>query len=89
MDEGLSQQKKQREFIRQVKNPYCFRVGEVYTGVLTQGRQTTPNYMVKTWVMKLEDEWVKVENTHEPIVSKKDFDLVQEILKAGHKDFPR
>lgn len=29
MDEGFSQQEKRREFIRQVKNPYCFRVGKV------------------------------------------------------------
>ena len=26
IDEGLSQQEKRREFIRQVKNSYCFRV---------------------------------------------------------------
>lgn len=26
---GLSQQEKQKEFIRQIKNPYCFRVGNV------------------------------------------------------------
>lgn len=29
IDDGLSQQEKRREFIRQVKNPYCFRVGKV------------------------------------------------------------
>ena len=29
IEEGLSQQEKRREFIRQVKNPYCFRVGNV------------------------------------------------------------
>lgn len=29
IEEGLSQREKQREFIRQVKNPYCFRVGKV------------------------------------------------------------
>lgn len=26
---GLSQQEKQKEFIRQIKNPYCFRVRNV------------------------------------------------------------
>lgn len=54
---------------------------EIYTGVLAQGKQTTPNYKVKTRVMKPEEEWVRVENTHEPIVSGKDFALVQELLK--------
>lgn len=29
IDDGLSQQEKRREFIRQVKNPYCFWVGKV------------------------------------------------------------
>ena len=29
IEEGLSQQERRREFIRQVKNPYCFRVGNV------------------------------------------------------------
>lgn len=42
---------------------------EVYIGVLIQGKQTTPNYKVKIRVMKPEDEWVKVENTHEPIIT--------------------
>lgn len=27
IDDGLSQQEKRREFIRQVKKSYCFRVG--------------------------------------------------------------
>lgn len=61
---------------------------EVYTGVLTQGKQTTPNYKVKTRVMKPEDEWVKVENTHEPVVSRKDFNLVQELLKQDTRISP-
>ena len=29
IDDGLSQQEKRREFIRQVKQSYCFRVGKV------------------------------------------------------------
>ena len=61
---------------------------EVYTGVLTQGKQTTPNYKIKTRVMKPEEEWVKVENTHEPVVSRKDFNLVQELLKQDTRISP-
>ncbi|MEY8392710.1 recombinase family protein [Lachnospiraceae bacterium 45-W7] len=61
---------------------------EVYTGVLTQGKQTTPNYKVKTRVTKPEDEWVKVENTHEPVISRKDFELVQELLKQDTRISP-
>ena len=61
---------------------------EIYTGLLAQGKQTTPNYKIKTRVMKPEEEWVKVENTHEAIVSAKDFTLVQEILKQDTRISP-
>lgn len=56
---------------------------EVYTGVLVQGKRTTPNYKTKKFVYKSEDEWVRVEGTHEQIISRRDFDLVQELL---HED---
>lgn len=29
MDESLSQQEQRKEFLRQVRNPYCFRVGKI------------------------------------------------------------
>lgn len=29
IDEGLPEEERVREFVRQVKNPYCFRVGNV------------------------------------------------------------
>lgn len=49
---------------------------EVYAEVLAQGKQTTPNYKIKTRVMKAEEDWIRVKNTHEPIISRKDFELV-------------
>ncbi len=60
----------------------------IYTGDLLQGKQTTPNYKIKTRVMKPEGEWVKVEDTHEPIISEKDFALVQELLKQDTRISP-
>ena len=30
IDQSLSREEREAEFIRQVKNPYCFRVGDVY-----------------------------------------------------------
>lgn len=53
---------------------------ETYTGTLAQGRQGTPNYKVKQLVPKPKSEWVRVENTHEAIILKNDFDLVQRLL---------
>lgn len=54
---------------------------EVYVGVLVQGKRTTPNYKTKKFVYKDESEWTRVEGTHVPIVSRRDFDIVQELLQ--------
>lgn len=59
--------------LRILKNP-------VYIGVLEQGRVTTPSYKVKRLVQKPRDEWAIVENHHEPIISRLDFDTVQRIV---------
>ncbi len=53
---------------------------EVYTGVLAQGKTSTPNYKVKVLQKKQESEWIRVENTHEAIVSREDFCAVKELL---------
>ena len=54
---------------------------EIYLGVMIQGKRTTPNYKTKTVVAKEESEWLRVEGTHEAIISARDFELVQELLK--------
>lgn len=52
----------------------------VYTGVLEQGKTTTPNYKVKVRVYKDEAKWARVENTHEAIITPAQFELVQTVL---------
>ena len=59
--------------LRILKNP-------VYTGVLEQGKTTTPNYKVKIRKVKDESEWAVVENAHEAIIPQAQFDVVQEVL---------
>lgn len=54
---------------------------EVYTGTLVQGKQGTANYKIKKSKIKDEKEWIKVENTHEPIISYGDFYNVKEMMK--------
>lgn len=54
---------------------------EIYLGVMIQGKRTTPNYKTKTVVTKAESEWLRVEGTHEAIISARDFELVQELLR--------
>ena len=53
---------------------------EVYIGVLTQGKVTTPNYKVKRVIDRPRSEWARVENAHEAIISRKEFELVADLL---------
>ena len=54
---------------------------EVYIGTLEQGKKTSKSYKVRERIEKSKEEWIKVENTHEPIVSVEDFVLVAQLLK--------
>lgn len=54
---------------------------EVHIGVLAQGKRTTPNYKTKKFVYKSENEWTRIEGTHAPIISRRDFEIVQELLR--------
>ena len=53
---------------------------EIYTGVMVQGKRTTHNYKIKTEFYKKSEDWVRVENTHEAIISKKEFEDVKQLL---------
>lgn len=61
---------------------------EVYTGDLVQGKRTTPNYKVKRVIVKQESDWVRAENTHDGIVSRGEFDLVQMLLREKKRSAP-
>lgn len=54
---------------------------EVYIGVLAQGKRGTPNYKVRVVQKKDEEEWIKVENAHEALVSYEDFMAVKAMMK--------
>ena len=53
---------------------------EVYTGTVVQGKCTTPNYKIKKRIHKDEEDWIRVEHMHDPIISKGQFELVQRLL---------
>lgn len=63
---------------------------ENYIGTLVQGKEEKVNYKVKKSVKKPEEEWTKVQDAHEAIVSKEDFEIVQDLLmidtRAGGGD---
>jgi DNA invertase Pin-like site-specific DNA recombinase len=67
---------------RILKNP-------AYIGVLVQGKQTTPSYKVKRRVDKPEDEWHIIEDSHEPIISKRDFEIVNGLLGQDTRTAPK
>ena len=53
---------------------------EVYIGNLVQGKQTTPNHKVKKTVQRPESDWIRIEKNHEPVISDRDFAIVQRLL---------
>lgn len=67
--------------IRILKNP-------IYTGVLVQGKETTPSYKVHKRITKDESEWTVINDSHEAIISKIDFDSVQKVLKCDTRRSP-
>ena len=67
--------------IRILKNP-------IYTGVLIQGKETTPSYKVHKRIAKDKSEWTVIENSHEAIISGIDFDSVQKVLKCDTRRSP-
>lgn len=61
---------------------------EVYIGNLVQGRQSTPNHKVKKSIRKDKGGWVRVEKNHEPVVSERDFAVVQKLLGMDTRTAP-
>lgn len=53
IEEGLSQREKQKEFIRQVKNPYCFRVGKVIVKARYSGNGISLNERFEELVLSV------------------------------------
>ncbi len=61
-----------------LKNP-------VYAGTLVQNKYNKISYKDKEKIQMPREEWIVVENTHEPIIDKHTFDLVQELQKQRTK----
>jgi hypothetical protein len=55
----------------------------IYTGAMVQGKSTTLNYKVKKRIDKPVSEWNIVPNTHEAIITQRDFETVS-ILMAQY-----
>ena len=53
---------------------------ETYTGTLIQNVKVKPNYRDNKLIDVNKEDWIKIENHHEAIILKDDFDEVQKIL---------
>lgn len=61
----------------------------LYIGELVQGKRGTPNYKLKKMRERKQDEWVVVENNHEPIVDELVFSVVQKMLQRDTRTSPQ
>lgn len=58
---------------------------ETYLGHMVQGKREKINYKLKKSIDKPQNEWIKVENTHEAIISKIQFQIVHNLLKTDSR----
>lgn len=61
---------------------------EMYTGNMVQGKFTKVSYKNKAIIATPEDEWIRVQGTHEAIICPEDFDRVQRMLSGHAKASP-
>lgn len=62
---------------------------EIYTGSMLQGKETTVSYKIKKRIRKPKIDWICVENTHEAIIPKEDFEAVQGMMINDTRTAPK
>ena len=55
----------------------------IYVGDLIQGKKKVENYRSHKLITTKKDEWIIIQNNHEPIISKDKFDKVQKIIEKN------
>lgn len=61
---------------------------EIYIGTMVQGTNRKISYKIKQTRAVPKEDWIRVENTHEPIVSKEIFEEVQRLLLFDTRTSP-
>ena len=61
---------------------------ELYTGVLLQGKTSSPNYKIRKRTKKDEKDWIRCEGSHEAIISKEEFEMVHGIFQNDTRIAP-
>lgn len=62
-------------------------INEVYIGNMVQGKSGSISYKTKQCKPRPKSEWIKVENTHEPIIDRALWDRVQALIAQKTKPF--
>lgn len=62
---------------------------QMYIGNMVQGRNTTMSYKIKQCRAIPKDDWIIVENTHEPIIDKNTFELAQSLFNKNIRKSPQ
>ena len=61
---------------------------QVYIGVLEQAKYTTLNYRVKKLIKNPKENWLVCEGTHQPIIDKQTFKIVQSLMLSDTRVAP-
>ena len=67
---------------------YRILKNEIYTGTLVHGKTTSPNHKVKKTIIKEKCEWIRIEKNHEPVITDRDFEVVQRLLAMDTRTSP-
>lgn len=74
-----------KEFDWHVTSIRAILNNEVYLGKLVYGKQRNKSMKSKEKVRNPKEDWIVVENCHEPIITQKLWDTVHKILNAKHR----
>lgn len=78
-------------YVERSETKWCYETiqailkDRVYVGDMENHKAEVANYKTKERVTVPKDEHIIVENTHEAIISREDFDKVQQLVHARHK----
>lgn len=74
-----------KEFDWHVTSIHAILNNEVYLGKLVYGKQRNKSMKSKEKVRNPKEDWIVVENCHEPIITQELWDTVHKILNAKHR----
>lgn len=62
---------------------------EIYTGMMVQGKETTLNYKLHKRIKKPKQDWIRVESSHDAIITKGEFNIVQGMMLNDTRTSPQ